>query len=57
MVTEVAIVDELAAAADLVCGKAAGIPVAVIRGVDPQWFGNGNVHDDIVRGPAEDLFR
>jgi coenzyme F420-0:L-glutamate ligase/coenzyme F420-1:gamma-L-glutamate ligase len=57
MVTEVAIVDELAAAADLVCGKAAGIPVAVIRGVDPQWFGPGTVHDDIVRAPSEDLFR
>ena len=56
-VTEVAIVDELAAAADLVCGKAEGIPVAVIRGVDASWFGPGSVADDIVRSPSDDLFR
>jgi coenzyme F420-0:L-glutamate ligase/coenzyme F420-1:gamma-L-glutamate ligase len=56
-VTEVAVVDELAAAADLVLGKATGMPVAVIRGVDPRWLRTGNVHDEIVRDPAEDLFR
>ncbi len=56
-VTEVAVVDELAGAADLVLGKATGLPVAVIRGVDPSWFRRGNVHDEIVRPPSEDLFR
>ncbi len=56
-VTEVAIVDELAAAAELVMGKSTGIPVAVIRGVDPEWFGPGGVLDEIVRSPQDDLFR
>jgi len=56
-VTEVAVVDEIAAAAELVMGKAAGVPVAVVRGIDPAWFGNGSVVDDVVRSPDEDLFR
>ena len=56
-VTEVAIVDELAAMADLVLGKATGLPVAVVRGVDPAWLRTGSVADEIVRDPAEDLFR
>ncbi|MBK6857860.1 MAG: coenzyme F420-0:L-glutamate ligase [Microthrixaceae bacterium] len=56
-VTEVAVVDELAAAADLVLGKATGLPVAVIRGVDRTWFRPGEVRRELVRPPAEDLFR
>lgn len=56
-VTEVCIVDELAGAAELVRGKATGIAVAVIRGVDPDWFGPGSVVGDVVRSPVEDLFR
>jgi coenzyme F420-0:L-glutamate ligase/coenzyme F420-1:gamma-L-glutamate ligase len=56
-VTEVAVVDELAGAADLVLGKATGLPVAVIRGVDASWFRTSSVRDEIVRDPAEDLFR
>lgn len=56
-VTEVCIVDELAGAAELVRGKATGIAVAVIRGVDPAWFGEGSVVGDVVRSPVEDLFR
>ena len=56
-VTEVAVVDELAAAAELVLGKASGVPVAVIRGVDPSWFGDGSVVADVVRSPEDDLFR
>ena len=55
-VTEVAVVDEIAAAAELVMGKAAGVPVAVVRGIDPAWFGDGSVVDDVVRSPVEDLF-
>ena len=34
-VTEVAVADEIAAAAELVMGKADGVPVAIVRGVDP----------------------
>ena len=56
-VTEVCIVDELAAAADLVCGKAAGIPVAICRGVDPSWLGEGEAEKTLPRHPSEDLFR
>jgi coenzyme F420-0:L-glutamate ligase/coenzyme F420-1:gamma-L-glutamate ligase len=56
-VTEVCVVDELAGAAELVRGKATGIAVAVIRGVDPAWFGEGEVVRDVVRDPSEDLFR
>lgn len=56
-VTEVAVVDELAGAADLVLGKATGRPVAVIRGVDRSWFRRGEVRGEIVRDPSEDLFR
>ena len=57
MVTEVCVADELAAAADLVCGKAEGIPVALVRGVDPSWLRDSSVREEIVRNPAEDLFR
>jgi coenzyme F420-0:L-glutamate ligase/coenzyme F420-1:gamma-L-glutamate ligase len=56
-VTEVAVVDELASAAELVMGKAAGIPVAVVRGVPAAWLRRGEVRSEIVRPPSEDLFR
>lgn len=56
-VTEVGLVDEIAAAADLVMGKSAGVPVAIVRGAPPEWFGDGSVRDEIVRAPADDLFR
>lgn len=56
-VTEVAVADELAAAAELVMGKATGCPAAIVRGVDPTWFGDGDVASDLIRRPAEDLFR
>jgi len=36
--TEVAVADEVAAAAELAMGKAAGIPAAIVRGLDPAWF-------------------
>jgi coenzyme F420-0:L-glutamate ligase/coenzyme F420-1:gamma-L-glutamate ligase len=57
MVTEVCVADELAAAADLVCGKAEGVPVALVRGVDPTWLRDGSIREEVVRNPAEDLFR
>ncbi|HJM29166.1 MAG TPA: coenzyme F420-0:L-glutamate ligase [Acidimicrobiales bacterium] len=56
-VTEVALVDELSSAAELVMGKSSGIPVAIIRGADRNWFGSGSVKDGIVRDPKDDLFR
>jgi coenzyme F420-0:L-glutamate ligase/coenzyme F420-1:gamma-L-glutamate ligase len=56
-VTEVCVVDELAAAAELVMGKATGIAAAVVRGVDAAWLGRGEVRAEVVRPPAEDLFR
>ena len=55
-VTEVAVADELAAAAEMVMGKSNGIPVAVVRGVDPDWLRASSVRE-LVRPPAEDLFR
>jgi len=55
--TEVCVADEIASAAELVMGKASGIPVAVVRGVDPAWLRPGSVAEEIVRPPAEDLFR
>jgi coenzyme F420-0:L-glutamate ligase/coenzyme F420-1:gamma-L-glutamate ligase len=55
--TEVCIADELASAAELVMGKDRGIPVAVIRGVDPRWLRPSSVAAEIVRPPGEDLFR
>ena len=55
-VTEVAVADELASAAELVMGKSAGIPVAVVRGADPEWFRDAQVAE-LIRPPAEDLFR
>ena len=55
-VTEVAIADEIAAAAELVMGKAAQVPAAIVRGLDASWFGAGSVRD-LVRPSAEDLFR
>ncbi|MEZ5243859.1 MAG: coenzyme F420-0:L-glutamate ligase [Acidimicrobiales bacterium] len=57
MVTEVGVVDEIASAADLVMGKAEGIAVAIVRGLPPEWFRPGSVVDEIVRDPADDLFR
>ena len=57
MVTEVAAVDEIAAAADLVMGKSAGIAVAIVRGLPDSWFRPSGVVAEIVRDPSEDLFR
>jgi len=56
-VTEVCIADEVAAAAELVMGKARSVPVAIVRGLDPAFLREGSVHDEVVRPHAEDLFR
>jgi coenzyme F420-0:L-glutamate ligase/coenzyme F420-1:gamma-L-glutamate ligase len=55
-VTEVAIADEIAGAAELVMGKATGVPVAIVRGLDASWLGEGS-YRDLIRPANEDLFR
>ncbi len=55
--TEICVADELASAAELVMGKDRNVPVAVVRGVPADWLRPGSVVDEIVRAPAEDLFR
>lgn len=55
-VTEVALADEVAGAAELVMGKAAGIPAAIVRGLDADWFRDGSVRE-LIRAPRDDLFR
>lgn len=56
-VTEVCVADELAGAAELVMGKSSGVPVALVRGVEPAWLREASVRDEIVRPHGEDLFR
>jgi coenzyme F420-0:L-glutamate ligase/coenzyme F420-1:gamma-L-glutamate ligase len=55
VMTEVAVADEVAATADLVKGKLAEVPVAVLRGLSPGADGSTAV--DLIRPLAEDLFR
>lgn len=45
MVTQVAVGDEMAAAADLVKGKLAGVPVAILRGLDAPGLPDGDGPD------------
>lgn len=56
-VTEVAVADEIAAAADLIMGKADNVPVVVVRGLNESWFRDSSVTSEIVRSPNDDLFR
>ncbi|GAA0526823.1 F420-0--gamma-glutamyl ligase [Saccharopolyspora subtropica] len=53
-VTEVAVADEIAAAADLVKGKLGAVPVAVVRGLATE--DDGSRARDLVRPVADDLF-
>ena len=55
-VTEIALADEIASAAELVMGKAAGVPVAIVRGLDQSWFRESSVRE-LLRPTNEDLFR
>lgn len=55
-VTEVAVADEIASAAELVMGKAKRVAAAIVRGLDPSWLRDGSVRE-LVRHPSEDLFR
>ncbi|HEY9288852.1 MAG TPA: coenzyme F420-0:L-glutamate ligase [Candidatus Dormibacteraeota bacterium] len=52
--TELAVADELAAAAELVMGKLDRVPVALVRGAN--LAGDGSVRQ-LLRDPATDLFR
>lgn len=54
VVTEVAVADEVAAAADLVKGKLTGVAVAVVRGL--ALGDDGSTAADLLRGGADDLF-
>jgi len=46
----------VAGAAELVMGKADGVPAAIVRGLDAAWFRDGSARD-LVRASSEDLFR
>jgi coenzyme F420-0:L-glutamate ligase/coenzyme F420-1:gamma-L-glutamate ligase len=52
--TVIAVADELAAAAELALGKVAGVPAAVIRGVDARGDGRAR---ELVMTAERDLFR
>ena len=56
-VTQVCVADEIAGAAELVMGKAFGIPAAVVRGLPEEWLRESSVRTEVIRGPADDLFR
>jgi len=51
--TQVAVADEIAAAADLVKGKTGGTPVAVVRGIDAAGQSSAR---DLIRPSEEDMF-
>ena len=52
--TQIAVADEIAGAAELVMGKTAGVPAAIVRGVDVAGDGRGA---DLVMPRERDLFR
>ncbi len=54
-VTRMAVADELAAAAELVTAKAAGVPVALVRGYEYPSSPDGI--RGLIRDPSKDLFR
>ncbi len=54
MATEIAIIDELAAASELVMNKIDEVPVAIIRGYTYKFSEKGV--NDIIRNPDEDFF-
>ena len=57
LVTEIAVADEIAAAADLVKGKLTAIPVAVVRGLPAGVVSDtGDTARQLVRSGIDDLF-
>jgi coenzyme F420-0:L-glutamate ligase/coenzyme F420-1:gamma-L-glutamate ligase len=55
-ITQMAAIDELASAAELVKGKTDQVPVAVVRGFGPLRADDGPGAAALVRGAAQDLF-
>lgn len=55
-VTEIAVADELASAAELVMGKAEGVPVAIVRGYAYESDGKAS-SKPLIRKKERDLFR
>jgi coenzyme F420-0:L-glutamate ligase/coenzyme F420-1:gamma-L-glutamate ligase len=53
-VTEIALADEIACAADLAKGKLGGVPAAVLRGL--TYVDDESVASDLIRPVEEDLF-
>ena len=54
--TEIAVVDELAAAGELVSGKVDGVPVSIIRGYKYDCMEDASIQR-LLRGSEKDLFR
>jgi coenzyme F420-0:L-glutamate ligase/coenzyme F420-1:gamma-L-glutamate ligase len=54
--TQMAVVDELAGAAELVKGKYDQVPVAVVRGLGAVGDGHGDGVRALIRGAEDDLF-
>jgi coenzyme F420-0:L-glutamate ligase/coenzyme F420-1:gamma-L-glutamate ligase len=54
--TVIAVADEVAAAAELVMGKTDGVPVAIVRGLAKESFGDGAARE-LIRPADEDMFR
>jgi coenzyme F420-0:L-glutamate ligase/coenzyme F420-1:gamma-L-glutamate ligase len=54
-VTEIAIVDEIAPAAELVMGKAKGVPVVIVRGLEFEKAKSSI--KPLIRPKENDLFR
>ena len=52
--TTIAVADEIAGAAELAMGKVAGVPAAIVRGLDVAGDGRAT---DLVMPPDRDLFR
>ena len=55
MATDQALADELAAAAGILMGKAAGMPAVVVSGLSTRPAPGGAAA--LVRAPEQDLFR
>lgn len=56
-VTEIAVADEIASAAELAMGKSARIPTVIIRGYNYQRAEKGSQISKLIRPKKQDLFR
>jgi len=55
-VTEIAVVDEIASAAELQMGKAERVPVVILRGYEYRMTENTSI-SELIRSKERDLFR